>query len=136
VAYSFCSDRLKLQAYWWDETPRPEAEDVELPDKTEVLVIGSGYTGLHCGLQTTRAGRDTVIIDAEDAGWGCSTRNGGQIGGEIKPDLDTLCRKYGAEAAYSLIRESRNALDWLGEFVADEHVDCEYQRCEIGRAHV
>jgi glycine/D-amino acid oxidase-like deaminating enzyme len=129
VTYSFCSDRLKLQPYWWDETPRPETEDVELPDKTEVLVIGSGYTGLHCGLQTARAGRDTVIIDAEDSGWGCSTRNGGQISGEIKPDYDSLCRSYGADTAFSLIRESRNALDWLGEFVADEDVDCEYQRC-------
>jgi glycine/D-amino acid oxidase-like deaminating enzyme len=129
VTYSFCSDRLKLQPYWWDETPRRETEDFELPDKTEVLVIGSGYTGLHCALQTTRAGRDTVIIDAEDAGWGCSTRNGGQISGEIKPDYDTLCRKYGTEKAYSLIRETRNALDWLGEFVSAEDVDCEYQRC-------
>ena len=52
MTYSFCSDDFALQPYWWDKTPRPEAEQQVLPDSTDVLVIGSGYTGLHCVLST------------------------------------------------------------------------------------
>lgn len=100
-----------------------------MPAKTDVLVIGSGYTGLHCALQTARAGRQTIVIDAEAAGWGCSSRNGGQISGEIKPAYDELSRKYGNAGAYALIKEARNGLDWLGEFIAEQNVDCEYRQC-------
>jgi glycine/D-amino acid oxidase-like deaminating enzyme len=84
---------------------------------------------LHCALQTASAGRRTTVIDAEAAGWGCSTRNGGQISGEIKPDYDTLSHRYGSDRAYALIKEARHALKWLGEFVDQQEIDCDYQRC-------
>ena len=126
---SFCSNNFKAQPYWWDETARAEMKVSELPEKTDVLIIGSGYTGLHCALQTAGAGRETLVIDAEAAGWGCSSRNGGQISGEIKPGYDELKRKYGESKAFGLLKESRNALDWLTEFIDNEGIDCELNRC-------
>jgi len=128
MTYSFCSDDFALHPYWWDKTPRPEVGDQAIPGNTDVLVIGSGYTGVHCALQTARAGRQTTVIDAQDLGWGCSTRNGGQISGEIKPDYDQLSRRYGNAEAHALISEARNALDWLGGFVDEQGLDCDYQR--------
>jgi glycine/D-amino acid oxidase-like deaminating enzyme len=125
----FCSTDFKHAAYWWDRTPRPGLEAFELPASTEVLVIGSGYTGLHCALETARAGRATLVVDAADAGWGCSTRNGGQISGEIKPGYEVLRRRYGHDLAFALVSEARGALDWLGEFVDGEGIDCDYRRC-------
>lgn len=94
-----------------------------------MLVIGSGYTGLHCALEAARGGRQTLVIDAEDAGFGCSTRNGGQISGEIKPSYDELRRRHGDDVARALIGEARAALDWLGGFVDKHGLDCEYRRC-------
>jgi glycine/D-amino acid oxidase-like deaminating enzyme len=126
---SFRSDDFSLQPYWWDNTPRPHSVDQALPARTDVLVVGSGYTGLHCALQTTQTGRHTTVIDAEDLGWGCSTRNGGQISGEIKPDYAELSRRYSAAEAHALIAEARLALAWLGEFVDQQDIDCDYQRC-------
>ena len=127
--YPFSSKDFKTRPYWWDQTPAAETGDSTLPAKTDVLVIGSGYTGLHCALQTATAGRATIVIDAEAAGWGCSTRNGGQISGEIKPAYDELVQRYGTADAVALIKEARNALDWLGEFVAEQNIDCDYHQC-------
>ena len=73
------ADNLKLTPYWWDDVPRPQLPEATPPAKADVVVIGSGYTGLCAALQTARGGRHTVVLDAQDAGWGCSTRNGGQI---------------------------------------------------------
>jgi glycine/D-amino acid oxidase-like deaminating enzyme len=126
---SFCTDDFAVQPYWWDEMPRPQMVDQVLPSHTDVLVVGSGYTGLHCALQTAQAGRQTTVIDAEDLGWGCSTRNGGQISGEIKPDHEALSRRYGSAEAHALIAEARTALEWLGDFVDQQQIDCDYQRC-------
>lgn len=94
-----------------------------------MLVVGSGYTGLHCALQTAAAGRETLVIDAEDPGWGCSTRNGGQISGEIKPGFSELQYRYGSDKAWALILEAREALRWIGDFVDAQQIDCDYRRC-------
>jgi glycine/D-amino acid oxidase-like deaminating enzyme len=129
MSYDFCSDDFSVRPYWWDITPPPQISTASLPASTDVLVIGSGYTGLHCALETAAAGRHTSVIDAQDLGWGCSTRNGGQISGEIKPDYAELGKRYGNAEAHAMISEARTALEWLGDFVERQQIDCDYRRC-------
>ena len=121
----FTPDR-KLAPYWWDHVPRPAQDEVPLPAAVDVVIIGSGYTGLNAALQTARGGRATLIVDAEDAGFGCSTRNGGQISSSIKPSYDALARRHGRERAFDIIKEGQRSLAWLGEFVRDEQLDCDF----------
>jgi glycine/D-amino acid oxidase-like deaminating enzyme len=98
-----------------------------------VAVIGSGYTGLNAALQTARGGRHTVVFDAEHAGWGCSTRNGGQISTSVKPEFDQLAAKHGAARAYAILEEGHKALAWIGAFVRTERIDCDFR--VAGRFH-
>ena len=46
-----------------------------------------------------------VVLDAEDAGWGCSTRNGGQVSTSIKPSYAQLRAHHGQETAWRIRRE-------------------------------
>lgn len=123
----------KLTPYWWDRVKRPVPPETALPEKADVVVIGSGYTGLSAALQTARGGRDTLVLDAQDAGWGCSTRNGGQISTSIKPGYDELAKRYGAATAFRLIKEGHNSLAWVANFVAEEKIDCDFRI--VGRFH-
>lgn len=123
------TDDFKPEPYWWDTTPRPESSEQALPERVDVLVIGSGYTGLNCAIQTARGGRNTLVIDSQTIGWGCSSRNGGQISGEIKPGYDALARKYGADQAFALTKEARNALSWIKSFVKSENITCDFRQC-------
>ena len=50
---SVFSKDYQSKPYWWERTPRPSLETIELPKETEVLVVGSGYTGLCTSLQTS-----------------------------------------------------------------------------------
>jgi glycine/D-amino acid oxidase-like deaminating enzyme len=118
---------FKAMPYWWERTPRPDLAGAPLPASVDVVVIGSGYTGLCAALEVARAGRSTLILDAEDAGWGCSTRNGGQISTSIKPDYETLARRHGSEAAFAIVKEGQNALAWIGDFIAGERIDCDFK---------
>ena len=126
---SIFSTDYQNQSYWWAHTPRPQLPAVEVPSQADVAVIGSGYTGLCAALQTARAGRTTIVFDAGDAGWGCSSRNGGQISTGIKPSLHTLSRHYGAEHAARIIQTGDEALNWIGEFIQSENLDCDFKRC-------
>ena len=124
---------FKTTPYWWDRVPRPALPDAGLPAKADVAVIGSGYTGLTAALQTARGGRDTVVLDAEDAGWGCSTRNGGQISTSVKPAFDDLSQRHGKERAFGILKEGHNSLSWVADFIAAEKIDCDFRIA--GRYH-
>lgn len=127
------SPDFKPEPYWWDHVPRPALPEAGLPAKVDVAIVGSGYTGLSAALQTARGGRDTLVLDAEDAGWGCSTRNGGQISTSIKPDFEELARRHGPERAAAILREGQNSLAWVADFVAAEKIDCDFR--VVGRFH-
>jgi glycine/D-amino acid oxidase-like deaminating enzyme len=127
------TDDFRTDAYWWDRVPRPQLPEAPLPQKADVVVIGSGYTGLSAALQTVRGGRDTLVLDAEAAGFGCSTRNGGQISTSVKPGFEALARRHGEQRALGILREGHSSLAWVGDFVAAEKIDCEFRRC--GRFH-
>lgn len=128
----FAAD-FKAEPYWWDHVPRPAADETALPATADVVIVGSGYTGLSAALQTARAGRHTVVVDAEAAGWGCSTRNGGQISTSVKPSFAELSARHGPERAFMILKEGHEALAWIGRFVAEERIDCGFSVC--GRFH-
>jgi len=122
-----------LAPYWWDDAPRPRLPQAVLPPTVDVAVVGAGYTGLHAALQTARGGRSTLVFDAEDAGWGCSSRNGGQISTSIKPGFDQLARRHGKQRAFDILREGQRSLAWIGEFIRCEQIDCDFG--QVGRFH-
>lgn len=122
---------FREQCYWWDATPAPNLPETPLPTHADVVVIGSGYTGLSAALQLARGGRDTIVLDAADAGWGCSTRNGGQVGTGLKPGFGDLAPIHGPERALAMVKEGHNALAYTGEFIRTEVIDCSWE--QVGR---
>lgn len=123
----------KNQSFWWDDAPRPERRAETLPSMIDVLVIGSGYTGLMAARETAKGGRSTLVLDAEAAGFGCSSRNGGQVSTSIKPTLSELSGRMNEEVARGVRREGINALAYITDLVRDEKLDCDWQM--VGRFH-
>ena len=117
---------FKSEPYWWDRTPRPYLAVGDLPPSMDVAIVGSGYTRLNSAVITARGGRSTLVLDSGDAGFGCSTRNGGQISTSIKPSLGELTGRYGAQAAFDILKEGQTALCWIGEFIETEGLDCDF----------
>ncbi len=124
---------IKQHAYWLDLLPaQPSLPD--RPVKTvDVVIVGSGYTGLNAALETIRGGRSTLVLDSENPGCGCSTRNGGQISTSIKPSLSDLTAKYGLEKACAIRKEGENALQWIETLIKREKIKCDFNRS--GRYH-
>lgn len=119
--------------YWTDGMAPAPALPADPPKLADVVVVGSGYTGLNAALETARGGRTTVVLEAGDPGAGCSTRNGGQISTSIKPSLAALAERHGETRARAIRAEGRVALAWIEEFVRAEGIDCGFRRA--GRFH-
>ncbi|WP_374374970.1 NAD(P)/FAD-dependent oxidoreductase [Dongia sp.] len=123
----------KNESFWWEDAPRPERRATTLPSRVDVLVIGSGYTGLMAARETAKAGRSTLVLDAEAAGFGCSSRNGGQVSTSIKPSVGEMSGRMGEEVARGVRQEGINALSYISDFVRSENLACDW--AQVGRYH-
>lgn len=133
MAHTVLKPDCKDSSYWLDDLPPPPATQREPLSEVDVAIIGSGYTGLNAAIETARGGRTTLVLDSQDPGWGCSTRNGGQISTSIKPSLKKLSAKYGGDRARAIRGEGETALQWIEDFVTSEGIDCDFRR--KGRYH-
>ena len=128
----WCHNR-KETSFWLEGLPEFNSISSKLPHRVDVAIVGSGYTGLNAALQTIRGGRSTVVFEAGVPGQGCSTKNGGQISTSIKPSLEKLSAKFGTQSGIAIRQEGENALNWIGDLITSEKIDCNFSR--VGRYH-
>ncbi len=115
-------DELPSPRSLWDETapPAPAYSAIAGTIRTQVAVIGAGYTGLSAALHAAEAGQDAVVIDAHAPGWGASGRNGGQVIAGLKHDPDELAARFGQD----MVRTVGAAPDLVFDLIARHAIDC------------
>jgi glycine/D-amino acid oxidase-like deaminating enzyme len=128
------ADDYTPECYWTLDAPLPEAPAAPLPAAADVVVVGSGYTGLSAARETALAGRSTLVLDAGPIGGGCSARNGGQVAFSIKPGHDRLTTLHGARVATRIYQEAFEAVAGLRALARDEGLDFDWREvgCFVG----
>jgi len=109
--------------------PAPELSALEGDDQTDFAIIGAGYTGLAAAHHLARMGRSCVVLEANDAGWGASGRNGGMAVLRYKKSWSRLARELGHERARYLHRLLHDAIDLLEAAISEHRIDCGFARC-------
>lgn len=107
---------------WWDHTcDIPSRQDFTDNGRTDVAIIGAGFTGLSAALHLARAGINTTVLEAKKIGWGASGRNGGFccLGGGMASDV-ALDRRFGVEHRIDF-RRSELAATKLVEAIVQEY---------------
>jgi pyruvate/2-oxoglutarate dehydrogenase complex dihydrolipoamide dehydrogenase (E3) component len=68
-------------SYWADHTATAiQTAPLQHDLSSDIVVIGAGYTGLSCAYQLAkRFKREVTVLEANQAGWGCSGRNAGFV---------------------------------------------------------
>ena len=110
-------------------SPPPSRTRVECPARTDVAIVGGGYTGLAAARVLARRGADVTVLERHTIGWGASSRNGGFVLPGFKPEVEALARALGVSEARRLFELSLQAVCALEAVIAEEAIDCGYARC-------
>ena len=127
--HSLFTDDFRETPYWWDAAPRPEPREAAPPARADVVVIGSGNVGLSAALTLARGGREVVVLEAEAAGHGASTRNAGYVGRTLWSKYGALAAKLGEAQATALCNEAVASHHHVVGLIKSEQISCHFSYC-------
>ncbi len=101
----------------------------ELTDavKTDVCIVGAGFTGLYTALRLVEAGKHVVILESERVGWGASGRNGGQAILGFSCDMPPIEAQLGYESARDIWNLMRDSATEIRQRIAQYNIDCDWR---------
>jgi glycine/D-amino acid oxidase-like deaminating enzyme len=115
---------FKAQPFWWD-AHRPSAlPEITLPREARVVVVGAGYAGLSAALELTALGVDCVVLDANEPGFGASTRNGGMVSGGVNVGKRYMSKPMAADEAAPFMADAAEAFTLIEDLITREKIDC------------
>jgi glycine/D-amino acid oxidase-like deaminating enzyme len=123
---------------FWASTANPHAALPRLDSdlETDVAIIGGGFTGLTTAHYLHRSGIACAVLEANDAGWGASGRNGGMAVLRYKGGWHGIAAEHGLDTAQHMFRALHGAIDSLQATIAEYAIDCRFERCgHITAAH-
>jgi glycine/D-amino acid oxidase-like deaminating enzyme len=114
--------------YWLTTSAMPQATPGNVPARTDVAIIGAGFTGLSAARTLAKKGARVAVLDANTIGWGASSRNGGMVLTGLKLSAETLAKRYGMELTRRMYATSLESIDLVEQIVRDEGIDCKFSR--------
>ncbi len=120
---------MKFEPYWLDTAPRfGTATTGPIDGRTDVAVVGGGFTGLSAASALAKRGATVTLLEAGLVASAASGRNGGQCNNGIAHDFESFASKLGLDEARNLYHAYDAAVDTVERLVAEESIDCDFRR--------
>ena len=119
---------FKARPFWWEaHEPKPLPE-VALPKQARVVIVGAGYAGLNAALELHREGLDCIVLDANEPGYGGSSRNGGMVSGGVNVGKRYMAKAMSDAEAAPFLNDAADAFSHVEQLIAREKIDCGWHR--------
>lgn len=118
------------ESYWASVSGEAPQDSGQLTTDVDadVVIIGSGYTGLSCALHLAREHNiKAVVLEANKTAWGCSGRNAGFILKSTgRKPWSAMTKSWGEEVMRGIYSEVCQGVDTVNSLIK-EGIDCEQQ---------
>ncbi|PPR41652.1 MAG: Gamma-glutamylputrescine oxidoreductase [Alphaproteobacteria bacterium MarineAlpha5_Bin12] len=118
-----------IKSYWEKIKTKDEFDSKQLNSdiKSDVVVIGGGYTGLSCALQLSKKFNFSVsVLEAGHIGFGSSARNAGFLCiNPTKLSIKQMINKYGIDETKYFYRNQIDGSNYTKELINEYDINCD-----------
>ena len=117
-----------VKSYWESTTTSNyKYEKLNKNIKTNIVVIGAGYTGISCALTLAKKyDEDVVLLEAGHIGWGSSARNAGFCCiPPAKMSVAKMFKKYGKEETKKFFKNTIEGSNFTKDLIKEYKIDCD-----------
>ncbi|MBV9568700.1 MAG: FAD-binding oxidoreductase [Hyphomicrobiales bacterium] len=122
---------FKPMPYWWEAwRPNSEESDASLPSRASVAIVGAGYAGLSAAIELSDNGIDACVVEANDPGFGASTRNGGAVSGGVNVGKSFSGKSIDPQSdrAARMISDAADAFSLIERIIEREEIACCWEK--------
>jgi gamma-glutamylputrescine oxidase len=117
---------LENRVLWHVDAPK--FKNSQLPNKSDIVIIGAGLAGCSLGLELSRLGISSIIIERNFPAWGASGRNAGHMLSGTSEFYNRSVEMMGRDKARDIWAFTVENVRELGEFACSVPLDLAYAR--------
>jgi glycine/D-amino acid oxidase-like deaminating enzyme len=115
---------FKAVPFWWEAYKPAALPEIALPRESRVVIVGAGYAGLSAALELTAQGMDCVVLDANEPGFGGSTRNGGMVSSGANVGKRYMSKPMPVGQAAPYLADAADAFTLIEDLITREKIEC------------
>lgn len=115
----------------WHATapPAPDTSELTGEQRSDICIVGAGYTGLTSAIELRARGCDVTVIEAQEAGFGGSGRNAGHCTPTFAfLSVDQVRAHLGKERAERLIARQTTGADMAAQYIQRYQISCDWRQ--------
>ena len=98
----------------------------DLPERTDVAIVGAGIAGLTAAVQLSQAGVDVVVIDTRGIARGATGHSTAKVSVVHELAYSQIADLSGEATARAYATANNHGLEWIRSRVQDRDVDCDW----------
>jgi glycine/D-amino acid oxidase-like deaminating enzyme len=116
--------------YWWEAYTPAAGELIDVPRAARVAIVGGGYAGLSAALELAKHGIDAVVLEANELGFGASTRNGGAVSGgvNIGKSFTGKTIEVDRDRVERILSDACDAFALIDRLIDEERIACFWEK--------
>ena len=128
MSASLFHPEFQTRPYWWDAYTPSHLPEAPIPREVPVVIIGAGYAGLSAAIELSRNGIECFVLDANEPGFGGSTRNGGMVSGGVNVGKGYIAKALPPDEAIPFLEDAADAFGHIEDLIARENIECGWTR--------
>jgi glycine/D-amino acid oxidase-like deaminating enzyme len=120
----------KSVSLWMGTTVLKDAPALDKEDKADVVIIGSGISGMSVAYELVKAGKSVLILDRGPIGKGMTSRTTAHLTAQCDDGFDLMIKRRGEELTRTWYQSQVAGIDRIEANIEDLGIACDFRRLE------